>query len=133
MVSSLIDVHLTVEIKYEKVIAYLIFSNKSEKRVYLNKQLIYYNGEVRNDYMEITGDSDVNPDYLGLMANCTREPDEFIILEPGEKVNSSIQLNDFYKLSKGNNYLIQYNAFNPSYSNEQQLMEMQSNKIEISY
>jgi hypothetical protein len=130
---GLIDVHLTVEIKNGKVIAQLSFCNRSEKKVYLNKQTMYYNGEVRNDYLEITGDDDVKSDYLGIMANCTRQPDEFVLLEPGEKINASIPLNEFYNLAKGKKYAIQYNAFNPSYLKEQQMIEMQSNIVEVIY
>jgi hypothetical protein len=131
MESGLIDVHLTAELKVEKVIAHLTFCNRSGKKVYLNKQTTYYNGEVRNDYLEITGDDNVKSDYLGIMANCTREPDEFVALAPGEKINVSIPLNEFYKLAKGNKYRIQYSAFNPSFLKEQELMEMQSNEVEI--
>jgi len=133
MESELIDVQLTAELKDEKVIAHLTFCNKSEKKVYLNKQMMYYNGEVRNDYLEITGDNDVIADYLGMMANCTREPDEFVELAPGEKINASFPVSEFYKLAKGNKYRIQYTAFNPSFLKEQQLIEMQSNEVEITY
>src|SRR5687768_17731724 len=130
MESGSIDVQLAVEIKHEKVIADLIFCNKSEKKVYLNKQMMYFNGEVRNDYLEITSDDDdFEPDYLGIIANCTREPDEFISLGPGEKIKASIRLDEFYKLVKGNKYRIQYNAFNPSFLKEQEMMEMQSNEV----
>lgn len=133
MESGLIDVHLAVEKKDEKVLAHLIFSNKSDGKFYLNKQVMYYNGEVRNDYLEVTGDNDVMVDYLGMMANCTREPEEFVVLAPGEKISVSIPLSDFYKLEKGNNYSIQYNAYNPSLLKAQEMMEMQSNEVEIAY
>lgn len=133
MEAGLIEVHLTAEIKDEKVIAHLTFCNRSEKRVYLNKQTMYYDGEVRNDYLEVTGADNIKSDYLGVMANCIREPEEFVVLKPGEKINTSIPLSEFYKLVRGNKYRVQYNAFNPSFLKEQQLMEMQSNEVEIVY
>ena len=133
MNSNLIDVQLSVEIREEIVLAHLFFRNKSEKKIYLDKQTIYYNGEVQNNYFEITNTDDEEMDYLGIMANCTLRPEDFIELEPGKELNSTIQLNNFYKIAKGDKYSIQYYAYNPSFLKEQQLMEMESNKVEIAY
>lgn len=133
MESDLIEVQLSVEITDETVIAHLLFQNKSERIIYLNKQLIYDDGIARNNYFEITDNSNNEADYLGIMANCIRNPEEFVELGPDEKIHSSIQLNEYYELIKGYKYNIQYYAFNPSFSEDQELMEMQSNKVEISY
>lgn len=132
MESDLIEVQLSVEIKNETVIAHLFFQNKSERIIYLNKQLIYDDGIVRNNYFEIINGNN-EADYLGIMANCIKEPEEFVELGPGEKIDSSIPLNEYYGLIKGYKYSIQYSAFNPSFSEDQQLMHMESNKVEISY
>jgi hypothetical protein len=133
MESDSIEVQLSVEIKNEMVIAHLLFQNKSERKIYLNKQLIYDDGIVRNNYFEITSNINSEADYLGIMANCIRMPEEFVELNPDEKVHASIQLSEYYELIKGCKYNIQYSAFNPSFSEDQELMEMQSNKVEISY
>lgn len=133
MESDLIEVQLSVDIKNEAVIAHLFFQNKSAKKIYLNKQILYYDGIARNKYFEITSNRNNKIDYLGIMANCIRKPEEFVELGPGEKIQSTIQLNKYYDLIKGDKYSIQYDAFNPTYSKEQQLMQMQSNRVEINY
>ena len=133
MESNLIDVQLSVEIKEEALVAHLSFQNKSPKKVFLDKQTIYYKGEVRNNYLEIYNREDEEIDYLGIMANCTLLPEDFIELGPGKELKTTIQLNNFYKLDKGDKYSIQYYACNPSFLKEQQLMQMESNKVEITY
>jgi hypothetical protein len=133
MDDNLIDVHLWVEIKEENLIAHLYFLNNSSKKVYLDKQTIYYNGEVRNNYFEIYNKEEEEIDYLGVMANSTLNPEDFVELAPGEKLNSTIQLNDFYKIYKGDRYSIMYYAYNPSFLNHQQLMHMESNKVEVAF
>jgi hypothetical protein len=133
MEENLIDVHLSVEIKEEAMVAHLYFKNNSNKKVHLHKQTIYYNGEVRNNYFEIYNKDEEEMDYLGVMKNCTLRPEDFVELAPGEKLNSTIQLNDYYKIYKGDIYNVRYYAFNPSFLNQQQLMHMESNKVEITY
>jgi hypothetical protein len=131
---DIIEVTLSVEVLNKSVVANLTFRNKSERNIYANKQVMYYNGRVRNDYFEIRKGKDENVRYLGVMANCTRLPDEYIRLEPGGIIKSSISLEKSYELKEGEDYRIQYYAFNPSFQEEQQpLIEMQSNKVEISY
>lgn len=133
MEMDVIEVKLSIE-KNEAVIAHLIFQNKSGKSIYLNKQVMYYNGWVRNNYFEIENSNGVRISYLGIMANCTRMPDEYLLLKPDEEVSSAISLKEWYKLTKGESYKIKYYAFNPSFKQgQQQSMEMQSNQVEILY
>lgn len=133
METDIIEVRLTIE-KNEAVTAHLIFRNKSERSIYLNKQVMYFDGQVRNNYVEIKNSKGVRVSYLGVMANCTRMPDEYLLLQPGEAISSAISLSEWYKLTKGERYRIQYYAFNPAFKQEQQQsMEMQSNKVKISY
>ena len=133
MEKGLIDVKLSVE-KNEAMIAHLVFMNKSDKGIYLNKQVSFYDGIVINDYFEIKDSNGISIDYLGVMSNCTKMPDEYLLLKPGEEINSAISLKEFYGLIKGESYKIQYYAYNPSFKQEQQqTMKMQSNKVKISY
>jgi hypothetical protein len=133
METDVVEVKLSIE-NNEAAIAHLIFRNKTEKSIYLNKQLMFYNGEVRNNYVEIKNNNGDRISYLGMMANCTRMPDEYLLLQPGEEVSSAISLKKWYRLIKGESYRIQYYAFNPAFKQEQQQsMEMQSNKVELSY
>lgn len=129
-----VEVKLSIEIKDKSVFAHLIFQNKSENGIYLNKQLTYYEGAVSNDYFKIKDSKGGSVDYLGVMSNCTRMPDEYFQLGPGETVNSTIPLEVFYELKEGGKYNIQYYGYNPTMKGEQpQLMKMQSNKVKISY
>ena len=129
-----VEVKLSVEVKNKEVLAHLDFKNKSENSILLNKQVMYYDGVVRNNYFEIMDIKGEEVDYLGVMANCTRTPDEYIQLGPGETINSTIPLDKFYELKEGGKYKVQYCAFNPSFKDENWgLMEMESNKVKISY
>lgn len=133
MEKDLIEVKLSIE-KNEAIIAHLVFLNKTDKGIYLNKQVSFYDGIVINDYFEIKDSNGVSIDYLGIMSNCTKMPDEYLLLKPGEEISSAISLKEFYKLTKGENYKVQYYAYNPSFKQEQQqTMKMQSNQVEISY
>lgn len=134
METDVIEVKLSVEVLNKSVIAHLIFQNQSERNIYANKQLMYYDGMILNDYFEITNSKGNKIRYLGIMSNCTRMPDEYILLAPGETINSSILLSEAYEIKEGASYRIQYDAVNPSFQQEQQqLIEMQSNKVEITY
>jgi hypothetical protein len=129
-----VEVKLSVEVRNRSVFAHLMFQNESGSSIYLNKQVTYYDGRVRNDYFRIKDSNGANVDYLGVMANCTRLPDEYIQLGPGETVTSTICLEKVYELNEGGKYNIQYYAYNPTLKGEQpQLMKMQSNKVKISY
>jgi hypothetical protein len=131
---DIIDVTLSVEVSNKSVIAHLVFRNASERIIYANKQLIYYDGRIRNDYFEVKNGEGGKVRYLGVMANCTRLPDEYIQLGPGEQINTSISLEKSYEFKEGESYRIRYYAFNPSFQQEQQqLIEMQSNNVIISY
>ena len=134
MEKDIIEVKLSVEILENSVIAHLVFRNKSDRNIYANKQLMYYDGWILNDYFDIINSKGMKIRYLGVMSNCTRMPDEYIQLGPGETINTKIALNEAYELKEGDGYKIQYDAFNPSFQQEQQqLIEMQSNIVQISY
>jgi hypothetical protein len=133
MEKDIIEVKLSVEVLEKSVVAHLIFRNKSERNIYANKQLMYYDGWILNDF-EIKHSKDIKIRYLGVMSNCTRMPDEYIQLGPGETINTKIVLNEAYELKEGESYKVQYDAFNPSFEQEQQqLIEMQSNIVQVSY
>lgn len=133
MEKDLISVQLSVEIKNEKVLAHLTFQNNSGKNIYLNKQVMFYNGFVRNNYFKIENSKGVKTRYLGMMANCTRMPNEYLQLGSDEIIKSTISLKEAYELKDGESYMIQYYAYNPSYLEEQRITKMQSNKVELSY
>lgn len=128
-----IEVQLSVEQNMNKILAHLVFRNKSAEKIFLDKQTIYYNGEVRNNYFEILNSDKEEVDYLGRMINCTLLPEDFIELAEGNEIESTVLLSDFYKMDQGHKYVIQYYAYNPSFEEEKQTMKMESNTVEISY
>jgi hypothetical protein len=133
MDSNSIQVKLSVEQNDNAIIAHLVFRNNSVRKILLDKQTIYYDGEVRNNYFEIRNDANKEVSYRGRMINCTLLPEDFIELAEGDEIKSSIPLNEFYKMAQGNKYVIQYYAFNPSPEKGAELIEMQSNSVKISY
>ena len=133
MKEKLIDVELLLEQINEGLIAHLSFKNITSKSMYLEKQTIYFNNEVRNTYFEIFDKKGREVDYTGIMAKRLILPEDFIEVNPMGQVKASVSLHEYYKIRKGNKYTIQYYAFNPGYMDLQQLIEMQSNKVEILY
>lgn len=129
-----VEVKLSVEVHDKTALAHLDFQNKAENSILLNKQIMYYDGFVLNDYFEIKDSKGSSVDYLGVMSNCVRTPDEYIQLGAGEKISSTISLDKFYELKEGEKYKVQYSAYNPSFEGESWgLMEMESNEVEIYY
>jgi hypothetical protein len=133
METSLIDIKLSIEKKDNSIVANLFFYNSSPEKLYLEKQTIYFDNEVRNNYFEIFDEKETEVDYTGIMAKRLISQEDFIELKPGESIKSSIPLDKYYELNKGSKYIIKYFAFNPSYLKEQSLMQMQSNPVEITY
>lgn len=133
METNLIDIKLSIEKKENDIIANLLFYNSSPGKIYLEKQTIYFNNEVRNNYFEIFDEDAIEVDYKGIMAKRVILPEDFLEVNPGEEIKSSIPLEKFYELKKGSKYKIQYFAYNPSYLKEQDLFEMQSNAVEVNY
>jgi hypothetical protein len=88
--NNLIEVQLSVEQNMNKVLAHLVFRNKSAEKIFLDKQTIYYNGEVRNNYFEILNSDKEEVDYLGRMINCSLLPEDFIELTGGNEIESTV-------------------------------------------
>jgi hypothetical protein len=126
------EINLSLEKQQDNLIAHLVFLNNTENDLYLDRQTICFDSELqRNLFSIVNGNKKL--DYIGMMVKRDVEPEDFIILNSGQKKETSVVLNEGYKLSIGKKYSIQYIAFNPPYLEVQELMKMQSNRVEISY
>jgi hypothetical protein len=130
---ELVDIHLSVDINNEELIAHLLFSNNTSDKIYLDKLTICFSNKIRNDYFRITDTRSRIIDYHGVMINRDVEPGDFLELLPGEKVETNVKLNEVYKLKKGKKYTIQYFTNHPSLVNENGFEKLESNKVEIIY
>jgi hypothetical protein len=135
MRQMLLNVELSVELKNNVVIAHLLFPNNEPNNLYLDKYSICFDSQFRNKVFTISSDKGKEVNYTGMMVKRKMKPEDYIMIKPGENIQTIVTLNDAYSLVKGKKYLIQYSAFNPgSYINsEPVLMKMESSKIEILY
>lgn len=128
-----IDVHLSVEVKDQAMLAHLVFTNNTSEQLYLDKINTCLDGKFRNNVFEITEEKGEKVRYAGLMMKRKIRPEDFILLEKDEKIKVTVNLNEGYKLKIGKKYIVQYCAFNPGLLDESPLMEMESNKVTILY
>ena len=133
MEKKFIEVALSIEVIQDKIIASVQFPNKFSEKIFLDSWTICLDDNFSNNIFNITDDNNKVISYKGPMVNREVLPEHFIAVDPGEIINTKITLNNGYKLEKGNKYLIQYFAYNPSYGINQHLIGMRSNKVEIVY
>lgn len=133
MKEKLVDILLVVENKANDIIANLSFMNVTPKKVFLDEQTICHDRTVRGDYFKILDEKGKKVDYTGVLVSRDITPECFVILNPDQKLETSVSLSEIYKLKKGKKYTIQYSAYNPSYPKEQEFTKIGSNVVEIVY
>jgi hypothetical protein len=133
MKEKIVDIFMSVENKTNEVIANLCFMNVASKKVFLDEQTICYDRTVRGDYFKIYDESGKKVDYIGVLVSRDITPECFLILNPEQKLETSVNLSEIYKLEKGEKYTIQYSTYHPSYLNEQEFTKIGSNMVEIDY
>lgn len=127
------NTRLSLELKQNDLIAHLSFTNNTPKGLYLDMQTICFDGELERNLFTIVDKENKRIEYDGMMIKRDVEPDDFTVLEAGETKEINVKLNEVYKLTKGQEYHIQYVAFNPPYLEEQGLMKFQSNIVKVTY
>jgi len=128
------DVHLSVEIKDDLLVAQLLFLNKSAQKMYLDGMTLCSENKVEREVFTITDEGGKRAAFTGRMFKRNVSPEEFISLNVGQQVTTTAVLNDAYRLRKGNNYTIWYSAYNPQTLHDHDpLIKMESNKVEIAY
>jgi len=128
-----IDINLDVEVSASAVIAHLRFSNKSSNVQHLDKLTICYNNKIKNNFFEVLDKKRNRIAYKGVMMKRDVNPEDFIAINPSEKIETSIVLDEVYKISKGHKYYIQYSVFHPTYMDDSGFTKLQSNTVEITY
>lgn len=131
MIEKFVDIELSTNVKENALIAQLVFSNNTDKKLFLDKQTICYNNKIKNNLFKVLDKNNNRVDYTGIMSKRFITPDDFIAIEPGEEITSNIALDGVYEIIRGNKYTIQYYAYNPSYEDVSGLEKLESNKVEI--
>lgn len=111
--------------------AYLAFTNNTVSPLHLDKYTSSIDGKFHNDIFEIKDEKGTTLGYTGPMIRRTFAPEDFVMLQPGERTESALILNHAYPLARGKKYFVKYYAFNPALFDESPLMEMASNTVEI--
>ena len=126
-----IGVILNVNPTNDQFIAELQFRNKTDRPIYLDKNIIILGNGTISRLFDIH-DSDNKPiKYTGITIKRRFNKNDFIKLDAGEVIETSTILNKYYDFPKeSGEFTIRYEAFNPSYEN-QQMFEMTSNTIVI--
>ena len=133
MEALLVDIQLTVKINGSEMIAFLCFKNVDSKKLYLDEQTICFDNRVRGNYFKVNDEQGEKVDYIGMLVSREIKPELFVTLNPTEKVEAKISLNEVYELKKGMKYTIQYSTYHPSYLKEQHFAKIESNKVELTY
>jgi hypothetical protein len=133
MAEKLVDIDLSVNINNSELVAHLVFTNKTDKSVFLDRLTICYDNKIQNNLFKILDKNNERVDYKGVMVKRDVSSEDFITVNAGESIESNISLNEVYKVNKGNKYIIQYYAYNPAYLDISELTKLESNKVEIVY
>lgn len=133
MEETSIVINLSVEQKENVLVAHLLFFNNSSIKYYLDKYTICYNGEFTRDVFQIMDEKNNKLDYIGARVKRKVKPEDFIPLESGEAVKTRVILNNAYRLRRGRKYNIQFTVFNLDYLRVQEIMLIESNKVDVVY
>jgi hypothetical protein len=131
--NNLVDVRLDVSVEEEVMIARLQFINATSKKVYLDEETICFAKEVWGNPFLIEDENGRIVSYKGMMGKRIIDPAYFQHLDPGQKIETSANLNKIYKVEKGHKYVVQYAIHHPYYLKEQEGFDFRSNKVEILY
>lgn len=126
------EINLSLEKRSDELIAHLIFFNNSDNDLFLDRPTICLGIELQRNLFCVL-EQKKRLEYVGRMVKRDVEAKDFIVLKSGQKRETSVFLNEGYQLKKGRKYSVQYVAFNPPYLKIQDLMKMESNKVDIFY
>ncbi|WP_207515222.1 hypothetical protein [Longitalea luteola] len=133
MEKTFADVQLDVEVRGEIMLAHLIFTNSTSDKIYLDTKTICTSGKTRRNIFKIMSADNEKVKYTGMMEKRIVVPEDFIPLDSGDEIRTSVELNQVYKINKGSKYIIQYSVYHPSYLDEGPLNKLVSNSIEVIY
>lgn len=128
-----IDVHLTVEVKEDLVLAHLRFTNVSTENIHLDTWAIFADKKISNDYFKIVNEKNKEVDYTGMLVSRVFRPEDYIVFNAGDKIETSIDIHSVYELVKGKKYIINYVTYHPATLESGGLLQLESNKVEFRY
>jgi len=129
-----VNIRLVAEINNDNsIVSYLVFSNKTEEIIYLDKETICFDGKTRRSVFSITDEENKKIKYVGMQVNRIVVPNDYMSIKAGEEFETKIVLSEVYKISKGHKYYIQYSVFHPTYMDDSGFTKLQSNTVEITY
>ena len=128
-----IKVDLTLTIKENSLLAHLVFSNNTSNELLLDKFLICYNNSIRKNLFKVFDDKNHEVDYLGPYVKRFITEEDYILLNPGEKMETIVSLNEAYEVKNGKRYTIQYSAYHPTDIEGSEITKIESNSVEIVY
>lgn len=131
----LLNVQLSVEVKGEVVEATLLFINNTTTKLYLDGMTLCWNNKIERNMFVITCENDEKVSYTRKIKNRIVRSEDYVQLNVDEQFKTTVNINEAYKLQKGNRYTIQYSTYNPSSydPDDEGLIKMESNKVEIIY
>ncbi|MBO9200564.1 MULTISPECIES: hypothetical protein [Niastella] len=133
MLEKVVDINLSVSIVGREIIARLIFSNNTDKRIFLDKLTICHHSNIEHNLFKVLDKQRKRVDYTGVMIKRDVTREDFVEVEAGGRIEEYIILDQVYKVNKGNKYTIQYYAYNPSYKEMSEFMRLESNTVEFNY
>jgi hypothetical protein len=133
METKFIEVELSVSIKDRKVLANLIFSNNTVELVSLDKLRICHGNKLLNSLFIILDEKNRRIDYAGPMVKRFITAEDFINIDPGQKIETSVELDDAYKLKNGKKYTVQYSAYLNNNLKDSEIEKIESNVVEVAY
>ena len=128
---SFIKVELSVAKKDRKIFANLTFSNNSFEIVSLDKLRICHGNKIQNSLFKIFDEKKRMIDYDGPMVKRFITAEDFIMIDPGQKIETSVQLDNVYELKIGKKYTIQYSAYLNNNLKDSGIEKIESNVVEV--
>lgn len=133
MQEKLVNIHLEVERSEDSLLAHVLFTNNSNKKVYLDKQTICLDNKTRRSVFKIINEERNKVHYIGALVNRDVLPEDYIALKEGDRIETKIVLNEVYEMAKNHKYSIQYSVFHPTYMDDAGFTILESNTIEVLY
>ena len=131
MDKKFVEVELSVAKKNRKIFANLIIYNNSIEIISLDKLRICYGNKILNDLFKVITEKNRRIDYDGPMIKRFITAEDFINIDPGQKIETSVALDEVYKLMNGNKYTIQYSAYLNNNLTDSGIEKIESNIVEV--
>lgn len=131
MAVRFIDVDLSVIIDESRILAHLEFSNNTADKLLLDKFIICYNNRIRNNFFKVIDENGCRIDYVGPLVKRYITSEDFMFVQPGEKIVSNVSLENVYKMVNGKKYTVQYSAYHPTDIEEQGIIKVESNVVNV--